>query len=120
MTPLMVVLILVGCVVPSSAHEVFVALSDVNHGAYRLEGHFVVEAPRHVVWEVLTDYDHIREFVSSIRTSQVKQRDKDWLLLEQDAVGRVLFFWTEIFCPAGGSGTAFGTDPVRRHLAQRF
>src|SRR5262245_21174698 len=39
-----------------------------------VEGHCVVRAPAEVAWQVLTDYDGIGRFVSSMRESRVTSR----------------------------------------------
>ena len=56
-------------------------------GAYRIEGSFVVDTPTSVVWAVLTDYDHVSSFVSSMRSSTA-ERESGRLLVTQEAVGR--------------------------------
>lgn len=57
------------------------------HGL-EVEGRFVVAAPSSVAWAVLTDYDGIDRFVSSMRESRVESRH-DPLLVHQVAVGRL-------------------------------
>ncbi len=66
----------------------------VTHGASGLEveGRCVVHAPVAVVWEVLTDYDGIDGFVSSMRESRVSGRGDHHVLVEQVAVGRLFLF----------------------------
>ena len=75
------------------AENVTMDLEDLGHGTYRLEGHMKVAAPPYDVWKVLTDYENISKFVSSLRKSAVKESTPDRLLLEQEALGkRVCFF----------------------------
>lgn len=57
-----------------------------------VEGRFRVAAPHSVVWAVLTDYDGIHRFVSSMRESRVTARRDDEVMVEQVAVGRLLLF----------------------------
>jgi ribosome-associated toxin RatA of RatAB toxin-antitoxin module len=61
-------------------------------GTYHLESQIFIEASLTTVWEVLTDYDHLDEFVPSMKRSEVKERHEDELLLEQEWVNRFLFF----------------------------
>lgn len=68
----------------------------VVDGVFEVEGSFDVAAPVSVVWSVLTDYDHIARFVSSMRRSSVRERSGAILLVEQYAVGRLLFFSREV------------------------
>ena len=57
-----------------------------------VEGRCTVVAPVAVVWDVLTDYDGIDTFVSSMRESRVTGGDEHHALVEQIAVGRLLLF----------------------------
>lgn len=57
-----------------------------------VEGRCRVPASRATVWAVLTDYDGIDRFVSSMRESRVTERTGDHLLVEQVATGRILLF----------------------------
>ncbi|MHB8653885.1 MAG: SRPBCC family protein [Terriglobia bacterium] len=72
--------------------DIALSLTRETQGAYCLDGTFRAEVPTQVAWEVLTDYDHVGQFVSSVRLSHVKDRWEDGLLLEQETVGGVLFF----------------------------
>ncbi|HKQ56982.1 MAG TPA: SRPBCC family protein [Candidatus Eisenbacteria bacterium] len=67
---------------------------QVTRGAAGLEveGRCTVVAPVAIVWEVLTDYDGIDRFVSSMRESRVTERDEHHALVEQVAVGRLFLF----------------------------
>ena len=56
-------------------------------GTYRIEGSFGVDASASVVWAVLTDYDRVSSFVSSMRSSTA-DRESGRLLVTQEAVGR--------------------------------
>jgi carbon monoxide dehydrogenase subunit G len=57
-------------------------------GAYRIEGSFGVETPAAVAWAVLTDYDRVPSFVSSMRSSTSQREPSGRLLVTQEAVGR--------------------------------
>lgn len=58
----------------------------------RVEASFHVPVPKAVVWAVLTDYEGIPRFVSSMRESRIVARDSAHLVLQQEAVGRLMFF----------------------------
>jgi hypothetical protein len=82
---------------PSFAAEgVSLNLEDLGHGTYRLEGHLKVAGPPYDAWRVLTDYEHISNFVSSLRKSSVKDSSTDRLLLEQEALGKEFIFTKRI------------------------
>jgi Polyketide cyclase / dehydrase and lipid transport len=77
---------------PDSRSPVVVSLAGSPDGTLRLEGRFTAQASGATAWSVLTDYDHIQDFVSSMRTSRVRCRGDGFLLVEQESVGRALFF----------------------------
>lgn len=60
---------------------------DDARGVYRVHGAFTAPVSTAVAWAVLTDYDHIGDFVKSVRASHVEHRGNGWLLLRQDARG---------------------------------
>lgn len=72
--------------------DIAVGITEDRDGTYRVVSVIPVEASRKVAWEVLTDYNHMAEFLPSIRYSQVKSRRPDGLLLVQEVSGRFLFF----------------------------
>lgn len=64
---------------------------DVDRGsdqAYVVDAAFDVNVPTPLAWEVLTDYEGIGRFVSSIRESTIRKREGGRVLLEQHGVGR--------------------------------
>ena len=63
---------------------------DVEHGAhaYVVDATFDVNVPASLAWEVLTDYEGIGRFVSSIRQSTIRKREAGRVQLEQHGVGR--------------------------------
>jgi hypothetical protein len=71
---------------------VVMKLQDRGGGTYSLEGGFDVRASSASVWEVLSDYQHLAGFVSSLKKSNVKQAHDGKILLEQEALGKVLLF----------------------------
>lgn len=44
------------------------------------------------VWSVISDYDHLAEFIPDLRSSRVVQRDGDRLIVEQTGKFAFLFF----------------------------
>ena len=79
----------------SSAPRVLGAETPINveiergaDKAYMVDAAFDVNVPASIAWEVLTDYEGIGRFVSSIRQSTIKQREPGRVLLEQHGVGR--------------------------------
>ncbi len=74
------------------AEAITVSASKISQGTYFVVGRFFINAPRAVIWEVLTDYDAIHEFVSSIRKSRVKEQHQGYLLIEQESKGKFFIF----------------------------
>ena len=68
-----------------------VTMGDGRQGC-SLRGTFHAAVSGALAWDVLSDYDHIDEFVSSVRSSRVEHRDADDVLLRQDAVGGFFLF----------------------------
>ena len=51
-----------------------------------------LEAPVALVWETLTDYDHLAEFIPGMRRSRVIERRGSSVVVEQSGEARFLFF----------------------------
>jgi len=75
----------------AGAESVSMQLDDHGHGAYRLEGHMTIKATPYQIWKVLTDYENISNFVSSLRKSEIKDSTTERVLLEQEALGKKFF-----------------------------
>lgn len=83
---------LIGSVSCAVAAETEVALTRRPDKTYVVSGLFTVDASPAVVWDVLTDYDRMPSFVSSMRGSRVTETRADGsVLVEQEAVGDMFF-----------------------------
>ena len=91
-TNLLVALSILGAPALSANTPVSVDVERGTDKSYVVDAAFDVDAPATIAWEVLTDYEGIGRFVSSIRQSTVKQRSGGRLLLEQHGVGRAWIF----------------------------
>lgn len=83
---------------PASASEVAVALTMRSAGVFQIDGHFPFQGSRKTAWSVLSDYEHIDDFVSTMRKSKVKKRRKDSIIVEQEVLGRFLILFTRKIC----------------------
>jgi ribosome-associated toxin RatA of RatAB toxin-antitoxin module len=63
-----------------------------SDGVYVVSARFEVDAPVAVVRAVLTDYAGIPDFMPDVRKSVVRQRDGRIVLVEQEAVSKVMMF----------------------------
>ncbi|MEO8504166.1 MAG: SRPBCC family protein [Acidobacteriota bacterium] len=77
---------------PDARSSIVVSLQEGKDGAMQLEGSFAVGVPSATVWSVLTDYEHMPEFVSAMHSSHVQSQHDGILMVEQESVGRVMFF----------------------------
>lgn len=76
----------------AQAAGVAVSLERAAPGRYHIHGRFEVGASTAIAREVITDYDGIGRFVSSIRSSRVLKRDSRGVLIRQVGTARFLFF----------------------------
>ncbi|MBI3553392.1 MAG: SRPBCC family protein [Elusimicrobia bacterium] len=81
-----------GCVAFAALAEPAEVSLRSEGGVYHLDGRFAVNASSALTWEVLTDYDGIGGFVSSILGSRVLRREPGGAVIEQVGSGRFLFF----------------------------
>jgi carbon monoxide dehydrogenase subunit G len=63
-----------------------------ENGVYTVAARFRVDGPAERAVAVLTDYDRIPEFMPGVKTSIVRERRADRVVVEQDAVSKFLFF----------------------------
>ena len=82
------ILLILGWYAGTAASETEVRLVRLPDKAYQVQGTFEVSASSSTVWKVLTDYEGIPAFVSSMRVSRVRETRADGtVLVEQKATG---------------------------------
>jgi ribosome-associated toxin RatA of RatAB toxin-antitoxin module len=54
--------------------------------------HATIRAPLPIIWQTLTDYDHLAEFIPGMRMSRVLQRHGPTVIVEQVGEARFLIF----------------------------
>ena len=75
----------------SAAEEL--AVSVERKGAwFAVRAHAMVAAPVALVWQVLTDYENIPQFIPGIARSVLLMRAQDRVLLEQQGEARFFLF----------------------------
>jgi hypothetical protein len=74
-----------------AAEEASMQLEDQGQGRYSLVGRMTVEVSPYQAWKVLTDYENIARFVSSLRKSEIKDSNTEGVVLEQEALGKKFF-----------------------------
>lgn len=60
--------------------------------SYAITACAATTAPAELIWQVLTDFEHLSEFVPDMRSSRVVSAPGEPLRVEQQGVARVLFF----------------------------
>ncbi len=76
---------------PAWAEEAKTSFQEEN-GFFVLKGWFHTSAPAKIVWDVLTDYDHIQDFVSSMKSSRVITHQDNDLVVDQRAASNFMMF----------------------------
>jgi ribosome-associated toxin RatA of RatAB toxin-antitoxin module len=61
-------------------------------GLFRVAAMFTVPQPGSVAMAVLTDYEHIPRFMPDVRASSVLDRNDERVVVEQEAVARLMMF----------------------------
>lgn len=59
---------------------------------YRIAASGTVAAAPNAVWRILTDYDHLAEFVPNLQSARVVSRDGDKIIVDQLGSTQFLFF----------------------------
>ncbi len=72
--------------------EIYVSISEAPDGSHILAGGFSIGASTGTAWAVLTDYDEMASFVTSIKSSRSLKRDDKTKTVEQVMSGKVGFF----------------------------
>jgi ribosome-associated toxin RatA of RatAB toxin-antitoxin module len=66
-------------------------------GVYWVSAHFTVPQAASVAQTVLTDYEQIPRFMPDVKASVVRERSEDRLVVEQEAVARLMLFSKRIY-----------------------
>ncbi len=86
--------LLLAAAVLASAVPCRADLKEEPGGIYAVEEEFSIDASSRTVWEVLTDYDNLPRFISSMESSRVVGRSP--LAVEQRSTGGFLIFKREV------------------------
>src|SRR4051794_4824386 len=87
--PILLLATMGSAAIPSVAQDTFDANNEVQvnarkaHGAIVVDVSMTVPASRSEVWSVLTDYDHMAEFFSTLSSSRIVGRKGDKMQVEQ-------------------------------------
>lgn len=109
-----------GAAAAAEPEDVSLTLEELSNKRYEVNGTFLVQASSAAVWDVLTDYENIPRFVSSMKRSRVLERRADGMVfLEQEAAGGMFMLTKKVFVclevRRGEQWLDFG-DRCRRHF----
>jgi carbon monoxide dehydrogenase subunit G len=85
-------LLLAGAAVLAAPARGEVTVKLRERKSYEVEGAFQAPVPRATAWKVLTDYEHIGDFVPAVKRSWMVERRGDEALVGQNISGTLLFF----------------------------
>jgi carbon monoxide dehydrogenase subunit G len=78
--------------VAAHVHAVEIDIHQKPGKIFEVQGSFDVEASTEIAWDVLTDYENIPTFVSSMKSCHIKENRTDGtMVIEQTAVGGMFF-----------------------------
>ena len=66
--------------------------AQLRGNALAITTHATIRAPLPVIWQTLTDYDHLAEFIPGMRMSRVVQRHGATVIVEQVGEAKFLIF----------------------------
>lgn len=69
---------------------------DDGGKVYRIASSGEVAASPATVWRILTDYNHMADYVPDLKSARVVSRTGDTVILEQHGAARLLFFSRDI------------------------
>ena len=76
---------------PQAAEQVSIRASS-RGSAVEIEARATLRAPYALIWQTLTDYDHLSDFIPGMLKSQVIDRRGNATIIEQSGNATILFF----------------------------
>jgi hypothetical protein len=83
--------LIVGIGAPQAAEQVSVQTSS-RGSAVEIEARATLRAPYALIWQTLTDYDHLSDFIPGMSKSHVVDRRGNTATIEQSGHATILFF----------------------------
>ena len=66
--------------------------SSIDNGVVHVEVQTLIEAPHNLIWEVLTDYNRLAEYIPGMLSSRLLRYEGQTAFVEQHGVSELLFF----------------------------
>jgi ribosome-associated toxin RatA of RatAB toxin-antitoxin module len=102
----------VACASARSPAEVSVNATS-RDGAVQVTARAVVRAPIELIWQTLTDYDHLSQFVPGIDSSRVVSRQGEQLIIEQKGSAHWWLFFYPIRVTVASTERPYESIDVR-------
>jgi hypothetical protein len=110
------------------AGEVISVQARRQGSAVQVTTQAIVRAPQELIWQTLTDYDHLAEFVPDLISSRVIERQGSTVTVEQAGKAHLWFFtyaidvlqWSGLIEPALPVPTAVTLPLLRGNIARQF
>ena len=83
--------LIAGIGAPQAAEPVSIRASG-RGSAVEIEARATLKAPYALIWQTLTDYDHLSDFIPGMLKSQVVDRRGNAAIIEQSGNATILFF----------------------------
>lgn len=80
------------CVGSAYAEPEIVVSVERNGDAFVINAHTLIKASRRLAWEVLTDFDHMVDVMSNLKSSRILERKGNTLRVAQAGTARYGFF----------------------------
>lgn len=85
-------LVLAACIGAAQAAEQVSIEASSRGSAVEIDARATVRAPYALIWQTLTDYDHLSEFIPGMIKSHVVDRRGNAAIIEQSGKATILFF----------------------------
>lgn len=103
------------CALARSPADISVEATS-RDGAVQVTARTVVHAPAELIWQTLTDYDHLSQFVPGLDSSRVVSRQGSQLVIEQKGGIRWWFFYYPIRVTVASTERPY--ESISVHLLQ--
>jgi uncharacterized protein YndB with AHSA1/START domain len=92
----LLIIFLLICALPAAATALELTVDRVDGvdggKVFQIVSSGTVAAAPATVWRILTDYDHMADYVPDLKSARVVSRDGDRVVIEQQGAARFLFF----------------------------
>ncbi len=103
------------CASTAYAEPDVVVSVERNGDAFVIDAHTLIKASRRIAWDVLTDFDHMVDVMSNLKSSRILERKGNTLRVAQVGTARYGFFSYDF-----SSEREIRLEPMKRILARQI